>query len=291
MKHIKNSPIDSAALEFFLRCKDYTVTGEEFTILRDRSNELLVTSPRPDDRDLAAYYQSEDYISHTDAKTSLFDKVYQWVRSYTLKKKIHLINSFGSKGKHILDVGAGTGDFLKKCQEDGWNINGVEPNLKAKSIAERKLNTQLRSGLSEIEGIKFDVITMWHVLEHVSDLSKAIQTLNRLLKKTGVLIIAVPNHKSYDANYYGKFWAAYDAPRHLWHFSQKAIQKLFAKQNMDVVKTLPMKFDAFYVSLLSEKYKTGNMNPFKAFFIGWRSNIKAKRTNEYSSLIYIIKNS
>ena len=144
--------------------------------------------------------------------------------------------------------------------------------------------------MSEIKNKKFDVITMWHVLEHVENLQEYIQQIKELLKENGTLIIAVPNYKSYDAYYFKEFWAAYDVPRHLWHFSQKSITKLFSMENIRLVKTIPMKFDSYYVSLLSEKYKKGKMNPIKAFWIGFISNRKAKRTNMYSSLIYVLKN-
>lgn len=291
MKHIEKSPVDNSELIPFLSCIDYTVSKDSFSILKDESNDFLITSPRPNDDDLGNFYESEDYISHTDAKKSLFDKVYQLVRNYALNQKIKLINSFNSEQKTILDIGAGTGDFLLACKKNGWKVSGVEPSEKAKKIAEDKLETQLFSNNEGLKTKQFDVITMWHVLEHVPDVNKTIEELKAFLKSNGRLIIAVPNHKSYDANYYGKFWAAYDLPRHLWHFSQTSIKKLFAKQQMEVVKTLPMKFDAYYVSLLSEKYKTGKMNPVKAFITGFRSNLKAKTSKEYSSLIYIIKNS
>ena len=153
------------------------------------------------------------------------------------------------------------------------------------------MNLKLFNDINELEKEnKFDVITMWHVLEHVPNLEKYISQLKQLLKPNGRLVIAVPNYKSFDAKYYKEFWAAYDVPRHLWHFSQKAIKDLFEKENMIVEKTIPMKLDSFYVSLLSEKYKNGKSNPVKAFHVGLLSNIKAKRTKEYSSLIYILKN-
>jgi predicted SAM-dependent methyltransferase len=136
----------------------------------------------------------------------------------------------------------------------------------------------------------FDVITLWHVLEHLPNLENQLSTFKRLLKSNGTLIIAVPNYKSYDALYYKSFWAAFDVPRHLWHFSEDSISKLVSKQNMRVEKTLPMKFDSYYVSLLSEKYKNGVSNIFNAVRVGWLSNFKAKRSGEYSSLIYIVKN-
>lgn len=148
----------------------------------------------------------------------------------------------------------------------------------------------LEKDLSFFKEQKFDVITLWHVLEHVENLESFIQSLKEHLKENGRLVIAVPNYKSFDAKYYGAFWAAFDVPRHLWHFSQTSIQQLFSKVSLNVIRVLPMKFDAFYVSLLSEKYKNGKMNIFKSFWIGFQSNRKAKKTSEYSSLIYILKN-
>lgn len=270
-----------------MNCIDYTVSEESYEVMKNEDFDMLVTSPVPNN--LEKYYVSEDYISHTDSKTSLFDKVYQLVKNHTLKQKLKLINSFNTEEKIILDVGAGTGDFLKVCKNDRWKITGVEPSEKAREYAEKK-NIALLKEISETENKQFDVITLWHVLEHIPNLVEYIQNLKKLLKPNGVLIIAVPNHKSYDAAYYKDYWAAFDVPRHLWHFSRTSISKLFSMVDMNVEKTLPMKFDSYYVSLLSEKYKTKKSKPIKAFFIGFISNLKAKRTGEYSSLIYIIKN-
>ena len=279
----------------YLTCTDHTVSNEKFTLLLDENLEMLITSPQPKKEDLAGYYESEDYISHTDSNRSLFDKVYQKVKNYTIKQKLHLINSFQTKEKTILDIGCGTGDFLHFCQQNNWNITGVEPNENARNLASEKLG--LDNSISESVEIlmkdqskRFDVITMWHVLEHVPNLEEYISFLKQLLKQNGRLIIAVPNYKSYDAKHYGKFWAAYDVPRHLWHFSQKSIRQLFFKFDIELVVTLPMKFDSYYVSLLSEKYKSGVSNPLKAFYIGFLSNWKARRSKEFSSLIYILKN-
>jgi 2-polyprenyl-3-methyl-5-hydroxy-6-metoxy-1,4-benzoquinol methylase len=289
VKQLTNSPISNVSLKPYLRCKDYTVSKEVFKILIDEETELLITSPRPDDVNLSKYYESEDYISHSNSHKSVFTKIYQIVRNYTLRQKIKLINSFGSKEKTLLDIGAGTGEFLFECHKDGWKVEGIEPNMNARKLAEEKTGTKLKTQISELGTERYDVITMWHVLEHVPNLTEYVSQLNDLLNSNGTIIVAVPNHKSFDASYYGKFWAAYDVPRHLWHFSQTSIQKLFARENMKVNQILPMKFDAFYVSLLSEKYKKGKMNILKAFNIGWRSNLKAKHTSEYSSLIYVIK--
>jgi 2-polyprenyl-3-methyl-5-hydroxy-6-metoxy-1,4-benzoquinol methylase len=281
--------------EVYLTCKDYTVSDQKFDLLYNIELEMLETSPQPKGDQLASYYESSDYISHTDSKKSLLDKIYQLVKKYALQNKLKLINSFKTSEKKLLDIGCGTGDFLFTCKKNGWNVVGVEPNKNAKSLAEIKLlNSKVSNivaDITELSSEKFDVITLWHVLEHVPNLEEYICKLKLLLKPNGVLVIAVPNFKSFDAQHYKQFWAAFDVPRHLWHFSKKSIKKLFANKQMNVEKMLPMKFDSFYVSLLSEKYKTGKSNFIKAFYIGLLSNLKATASKEYSSLIYIIKNS
>jgi 2-polyprenyl-3-methyl-5-hydroxy-6-metoxy-1,4-benzoquinol methylase len=273
----------------FIKVKDNSVSKENFELLLDEELQLLKTHPQPSLEMLPKYYESEDYISHTDSKRSLFEKMYQIIKSYSLNKKVSLLHSFHPEKGTLLDIGSGTGDFLATAKKVGWQITGIEPNEKAKTIAKSKGVTFV-DNLESIPNETFDIITMWHVLEHVPDLENQIKTLKRLLKPNGTIIIAVPNYKSYDAKYYGAFWAAYDVPRHLWHFSKTAIEKLFAKENLKLIKVLPMLFDSFYVSLLSEKYKTGRMNFIKAFYTGLKSNIKAKQNFEYSSHIYVIKN-
>lgn len=277
------------AQKHFLTVKDNSVSKENFELLYDETLDMLITSPRPDENNLPKYYESDDYISHTDGKRSLFEKVYHFIKSIALKNKLSLINDLNNSKGNLLDIGAGTGDFLLVAKNNGWNAIGIEPSEKAKSIAKSK-GVELKSNLSDFKNNSFDIITMWHVLEHVPDLKTQIKELKRLMKPGGSIIIAVPNFKSYDANHYKEFWAAYDVPRHLWHFSKTAIKKLFEEEDLELVRILPMKFDSFYVSLLSEKYKTGKMNYFKAFLIGVRSNLKATNNFEYSSHIYIIKN-
>lgn len=272
----------------YLNVKDYSVSQETFELLYSEDLDMLMTHPQPSLEKLPSYYESVDYISHTDGNKSVFEKMYQFVKGIALKNKLKLINSQSSKGR-ILDIGAGVGDFLSVAKNDGWETIGIEPSDKAKTIARNK-GVSFVENLSELESNSFDVITMWHVLEHVPDLENQIKELKRLIKPNGTVIIAVPNFKSFDAAYYGKYWAAYDVPIHLWHFSKTAIQKLFAKENLELVKVLPMKFDSFYVSLLSEKYKTGKMNFIKAFFIGLKSNWKGNQNSEYSSHIYVLKN-
>ena len=282
-------------LEPYLKCKDYTVSDENYELMFNKEYEMLVTIPVPEN--LSNYYKSEDYISHTDSKKTVFDKIYQTVKNITLKRKLRLINecllhqnSISRPEKNILDIGAGTGDFLKVCKANLWNVFGTEPDIEARNIAAKK-GVLLHKDVSQFTDKKFEIITLWHVLEHVENLEEYISTLEKLLTKNGTLIIAVPNYKSYDANYYSKFWAAFDVPRHLWHFSETSISKLFATVNLKVEKTLPMKFDAYYVSLLSEKYKCGSMKPISALYRGFVSNIKAIKSKQYSSLIYVLKKS
>lgn len=282
--------MDFSKHNVYLKVKDHSVSGEEFELLMDEELQLLKTHPQPALENLSGYYESDDYISHTDGKRSLFEKLYHTVKQKALRDKIKLVQNFNpAKGK-LLDIGAGTGDFLVMAQKNGWNIKGLEPSPKAKAIAESK-GVSFANDLSEIEDDSFDVITMWHVLEHVPDVEAQIAELKRIVKPEGTIIIAVPNYKSYDAQHYGIFWAAYDVPRHLWHFSKTSIKLLFSKQGMELIKILPMKFDSFYVSLLSEKYKTGKMNFIGGFLTGLKSNIKAARNFEYSSHIYVIKRS
>lgn len=274
-------------MKVYLETKDYTLTGESFKLLHDPVLDMLVTEPQPEN--LAIYYESEDYISHTDAKKSLVDKIYHTVKGYNLKSKLSLIDSYASSNKRLLDVGAGTGDFLAVAKKYGWEVAGVEPNELARLKSSEKGVALLQNLDSIPTSDKYEVITLWHVLEHLPDLESQIAKLVGLLTDNGTLVVAVPNFKSFDAKYYKEFWAAFDVPRHLWHFSKKSVQSIFAKHGMRLVRTKPMFFDAFYVALLSEKYKNGKQNFIKAFWIGLMSNIRALGSKEYSSLIYILK--
>ncbi len=272
----------------FLKTKDFSFTNKDFDLYLNEELELLKTEPKPSIDELPSYYESEDYISHTDSKRSLFEKMYHLVKNYSINKKVNLINHYSLHKGSLLDIGAGTGDFLVRAAKDNWSIQGMEPNDKARNIATNK-GVVFTDNLNSLSPHSFDVITMWHVLEHVSDLENQIKLLKKLVKPNGIIIIAVPNFKSFDAKYYGKYWAAYDVPRHLWHFSKTAIEKLFQKENVSLIKIKPMLFDSFYVSLLSEKHKTGKMNYFNAIYVGLKSNLLGLKSKEYSSHIYILK--
>ena len=273
----------------FITVKDFSVSGESFSLLLNEEYQILKTHPQPTLDKLGSYYEFEDYISHTDGKRTLFEKMYHFIKRKAIRDKVKLINSYQPLKGKILDIGAGTGDFLLECKNQNWDILGIEPNDKAKGIALGK-GVKFGDTIEKLESNSFDVITMWHVLEHVPDVEHQVAELKRLLKPSGTIIIAVPNFKSYDANHYKEFWAAYDVPRHLWHFSKTAIEKLFDKQNMNLEDVKPMWFDSFYVSLLSEKYKTGKMNFVSGFFIGLISNLSGLFKKEFSSHIYVLKN-
>jgi 2-polyprenyl-3-methyl-5-hydroxy-6-metoxy-1,4-benzoquinol methylase len=273
-------------MKLFLKTKDFSVSGEEFELYQDEGLDMLVTKPQP--QNLGPYYESEDYISHTDATSTFTDRLYQLVKAKNLKNKLQLIENQCVKNKNLLDLGAGTGDFLVTAQNSGFNVTGIEPNAKARKLAEQK-GIYLQPSLKEVSGQKFQVITLWHVLEHLPNLEEQITTLANLLEADGVLVIAVPNFKSFDAKHYKSYWAAFDVPRHLWHFSKTSIAQLFAPHQMEVVKIKPMWFDAFYVSMLSEKYKGNKLYLISAFFVGLWSNFRAIFTKEHSSLIYILK--
>jgi 2-polyprenyl-3-methyl-5-hydroxy-6-metoxy-1,4-benzoquinol methylase len=276
----------------YLSVKDFSVSGETFDLIYNEEFDFLETSPQPLLEKLPDYYKSEDYISHTDSKRNLFEKTYHSIKKIALKRKLKLISVYSNGEKTLLDFGCGTGDFLQVAKDNGWDVLGIEPNNEARKIANYKTNNSVydSDSFSKLENSSFDVITLWHVLEHIPNLKEHFSMFQKLLKPNGTLIIAVPNFKSYDAKFYKNFWAAFDVPRHLWHFSKTAISKLVSIENMQVVKTYPMVFDAYYVSLLSEKYKTGKMNPARAFLIGSLSNLKAVFSKEHSSVIYCVKN-
>lgn len=273
----------------FKKITDYSVSNEEFYLKYDSSLELYQTT-FVDFENLNKYYKSQKYISHTDGKGNWFEYIYQLIKKYTIRKKWRLIEKlYKNKQLNVLDIGCGTGDFLKHGLLSDHLVVGVEPNEDARKLAIAK-GLQVHEDFTQIVYEKYDVITLWHVLEHVPDYENYLLEIKKMLKKDGMLIIAVPNFKSYDAIYYKEFWAAWDVPRHLWHFSSYSIQQIAKKFQYELLAIKPMLFDSFYVSLLSEEYKTGRKNIIAAFYRGFLSNIKAYNSKQYSSLIYILKN-
>ncbi|MDR5591369.1 class I SAM-dependent methyltransferase [Christiangramia sp. SM2212] len=265
-------------------CKDHLVSNEDFEIVKFKDG-ILKTYPVP--YNLSSYYESQDYISHNDSSRGLQNKIYQIVKSHMLSKKANWIKKYFSNGT-ILDYGAGTGDFLNTMKKLLWNVEGVEPNKTARSLGVLK-GLNLKSDISKLENSNYDVISLWHVLEHIPDFDTKISKFYELLQENGLLVIAVPNYKSYDSEYYKSDWAAWDVPRHLWHFSRSGIKSVMENLGFELMEEKPLKFDSYYVSLLSERNKENGGNVLNAFYRGYISNLRAKSSGEYSSVVYFFK--
>jgi 2-polyprenyl-3-methyl-5-hydroxy-6-metoxy-1,4-benzoquinol methylase len=283
---------ESKQIANFFSAKDYTVSNETFAIVKCNDCTHMFTQNVASQNDIGKYYQSENYISHSDTQTGIINKLYHAVRKRTLLGKKNLVQKETGKlqGK-ILDIGCGTGAFLNTMKDANWDSTGLEPDdaARKKAIELYKIVARPSHEIFDLPHDTYDAITMWHVLEHVHQLQEYIAQLKNILTTNGKIFIAVPNYTSYDALHYGAYWAAYDVPRHLYHFSPKSMKTLVEKHGLKIVKIKPMWFDSFYVSMLSEQYKNGKSNIVKAFFIGLLSNFKTILNKEKcSSLIYVI---
>ncbi len=291
MKHISNCPICfGKTFSKELSCKDHTYSKKEFQIESCNSCGFWFTNPVPEPEKIGAYYKSDEYVSHTKTKKGLINFVYHIVKTYAIKQKFKLVKPYFSSSASLLDYGCGAGDFLAYCNSKNVLVKGYEPSEEARKVAvENSKSNVCHTNEIHNEKHSFDVITMWHVLEHVYDLNADFKQLVSLLKNDGRLVIAVPNRESFDANNYGEYWAAYDLPRHLYHFSKKDIKTFAKKHDLMIEKIIPMVFDSFYVSMLSEKYKNGNL--LSGVFTGLKSNLFGRKNAEpnHSSLIYILK--
>lgn len=277
-----------------LTCHDFFVSGEEFPVFRCPQCGFSWTGGAPRPGEIGRYYQSEDYISHSNTAQGFVNRMYHLVRSYMLNRKANLVSRVsGKKSGALLDIGAGTGYFLRTMQQRGWQVSGTEKSSKAREFCLSQWNIDLLpdEGLFALPDRSFDVITLWHVLEHLHEPDKYLKKAARLLKPSGCLVVALPNPGSYDARHYGRYWAAWDVPRHLWHFLPGNVEKLAGKQGFSPVKTYRMPFDAFYVSILSEKYKKSKFPVIKGIWHGtlsWVISLFSPR--RCSSLIYLFRN-
>lgn len=279
----------SEKLHHFLSTKDYFLTKEEFDLLKCQKCGVLLTDPFPDEAESSAYYESENYLSHQRNSFSVFSLLYQLIKRINIMNKYIYATKGLIKGK-VLDIGCGIGDFLSYCESRNWTVVGIEPNLHARALAQEKIGQFVydQKDAQKLEDGSFQLITMWHVLEHVQHLSKQMADLDRLLSKNGKLVIALPNFESYDAKHYHSYWAAYDVPRHLYHFDRSAIITLFNNYSFKLVDESPMRWDAYYVSLLSEKYMEnhGIFGALRALLFASVSNFKAFFSNNSSSIMY-----
>ena len=293
MIHYTACPVcKSDSIQEQLTAKDYTVSQNNFSIWHCNACTARFTQSVPTQDDIGSYYASENYISHSDTKKGIINSLYHLVRKRTLASKRELvIRETGIKKGDILDIGCGTGAFLDTMKQAGWNINGLEPDAAAREKAAELYNIhpQESGKLFELTPASFNAITMWHVLEHVHELHEYIKQIGALLTANGKLFIAVPNYTSKDAAIYKEYWAAYDVPRHLYHFSPQSMEKLLSMHGLKLTAVKPMWFDSFYVSMLSEQYKNGKGNIIKAVLNGFLSNLKAlSDVRKCSSVIYVI---
>jgi len=292
MEQIKNCiNCDCQDFTTVFSLKDYFYTQETFAIQQCTRYGLRITNPRPNEDALGAYYKTENYLSHSDRNVTLFDKMYHFIKKYNLNHKRSLVEKFHTSGK-IIDIGCGTGAFLGQFDNSRWKRLGFEPDDEAREIAKKVQGIEVNdlSVLNNLTDAKAEVITMWHVLEHVTRINEQLSQIKKLLAKDGILVIAVPMSNSYDANYYGNYWAAYDVPRHLYHFTKETLEQLLLKHGFRLVDKYPMKFDSFYISLLSEKYKKSGFPLLRALIKGISSNLAARtEKGTYSSMIFVFR--
>lgn len=293
MLHYHTCPVcDSTAIHPLLTVTDHSVSGESFVIWQCESCSLRFTQDAPDEQEIGRYYKSENYISHTNTSKGVVNQIYLAVRKITLGLKANAVKKYTKKTTgNLLDIGAGTGAFLKHMQQEGWNVTGIEPDADARAVARNTFGLDLQPAgvLNKLPPHHFDAITLWHVLEHVHHLHTYMDVLKSLITPHGKIFIAVPNYQSLDADIYRLAWAAYDVPRHLYHFSPRSMHALVQRHGLKIIAEKPMWFDAFYISLLSSKYKNGNTNWIGAIGSGLRSNVNALSDKaKCSSLIYVI---
>ena len=289
---LKSCPIcGHEGFEPYLTCRDFSVTQEDFSLESCPNCGFVLTNPRPAETEIGRYYQSESYISHSNTSKGLIATAYQAVRQITLKQKLRLINSLSPQKGLLLDMGCGTGHFLQVSQQAGWQVAGFEPDPQARRRAEEILKVSLKAQpLDELARPQYQIITMWHVLEHVHRLTELADWLHKSLLPDGHLLIAVPNREAYDAAHFGPHWAAYDVPRHLYHFRKQDIIQLFEPKGWEVAAMLPMPMDAFYVGMLSTRYRDGQPSYAEAIRVGLTSNRLARKgPQNSSSIIYILR--
>lgn len=295
IKHTECLICGSSDFQTVFSVKDHSISQEIFEIVDCLSCGFRFTQNIPDQGSIGPYYQSEDYISHSDTKTGLINRLYHWGRSLMLQRKLHLIKKHAVLNK-VLDVGSGTGYFLDFLQKNEYQAFGIEEDEGARAYAKKQFGVQVNAPealLADQLDAPFGAITMWHVLEHVHKPDLYLQKFHRLLADQGVLLIAVPNHISHDGVHYQAYWAGYDVPRHLWHFSPKSMQALVERNGFQITEKIKMPLDPFYVSMLSERYQgKGFFGLLTAAFQGLKTHFKSlKNVDQASSLIYVIKKS
>jgi SAM-dependent methyltransferase len=291
--HTKCPVCNCTSFSFCLRCKDYLVSGIEYDLYQCAECNFVLTQDHPDEKEIGDSYRSEDYISHSDTKRGHFNSLYHIVRSFMLTRKVQIVKrATGLKKGIILDIGSGTGYFASAMKEAGWAVIGIEVNIMAREYSIKKFGIDVLppDAIKNISDESIDCITLWHSLEHLEGLNDTFIEIRRLLTPGGICLVALPNICSFDSEYYKQFWAGYDVPRHLWHFSIDTFRKLSDNYRFEFVGKAGLPFDAFYISILSEKNKGTNFPVARGMLTGLKSFlISVFRPEKNSSLVYLIK--
>lgn len=269
------------------KTKDYLVTGESFEVHLDPTTQIAQTIPVPPLESITQYYASEEYISHGNQKQSIIDHLYAFVQRIMLRQKEAWISKYAKSSKRYLDFGCGTGALVHHLNKKNWEAYGVEPSEKARNFS--AIKKRLYPSLEKLPETNFDTIALWHVLEHLPDPVSSLKEFNARLNQGGYLFLALPNFNSFDAKYYQDSWAAYDVPRHLWHFSATGITQLCNQSGFELVECKGLLFDAFYVCYLSEQHQKSKAAFLKGISVGLWSNLSAFFSKEHSSKLYIFR--
>ncbi len=267
---------------FHCETKDYLVTGEKFKVYMDQNNIIGRTHPIPKKEEMDKYYESEDYYPHSLKKKNLLTFLYAISRKYMHLKRLIWMRSYLKNNTRVLDYGCGSGDFVKYLRSKSIDAYGYEPRH---NFCEHDFLTNEKIWKNK----KYDIIILWHVLEHIHNPFVLIQSLKKRLNKKGKFFIAIPNFKSFDSKHYGKYWAGYDTPRHLWHFSRKSIHLIAKKNRFSIFKEKGLHLDSIYVSYLSEKHKRKHFPLLFGVVIGFVSILNSLFTKESSSFLFVLK--
>ena len=231
--------------------------GTAYTLVRCVKCSLVYLNPRPVEESSGVFYESSEYTPFvsTGKQRSIMDRVYVAIREMNNRWKRRQIEALQPERGRLLDVGCGTGEFLQAMHAAGWQVRGVERDAKAAAYAVEQLQLDVVCGSLDtvpLAPASFDVVTMWHVLEHLYQPHKALMQVRDVLRPGGLLVIAVPNLLSLDARYYRQNWVAFDAPRHVQHFSPKSLRSLCEMHSFAHLRTRMLPFDPFFNALMSE---------------------------------------
>jgi len=288
----------------YLNCRDrFDGPGSrQFRLVRCLGCGLIYLSPRPPEEETESFYQADGYdpfITLSKPKSTV-EKLYSVSRRFTLRWKAKLVHKLVNKGGSILDLGCSTGEFLLCLRED-YKVEGIEPEARAARFAREHFGLNAHTGtldttIAGLEQAPYDLITMWHVLEHIPNPVSAITQLKTLLKPGGSILFALPNIGSADAGFYGEQWVALDTPRHLWHFTPASLDKLMAKCGFKRVQSGMLPLDTFYNCLMSEQLvikQKGKiqliLTPIRLPLFVTLSIIKGLFTGKHSGLFYIYR--